>query len=410
MMGAQRVRATLLAFALGASAWACANIWGFEPGTEESEGSIEAASAPEQPELDSQVDADATLPADARSDSTPETSDRPSTDSASDADATIDAAVDSAAEARIDSPSDAARDATDSGADSAQAGNEAGCAAVCVPQVPANWGGPYTIYEGTGGPPPPTPPSCPGAYPNAVYDGTATPNAPAANCSCTCGAPTNATCLPPVANYFTDNGCTMPCGQNNQPITTTCTNLDPCSGGLLTFSGPIPSGGTCAPDAGSTVPAAGWTADVRLCGAAAALSNAGCDAGQICAPTAAFPLEAATYCIAQSGSVPCPPGYTAARTYYQSSTDTRACTPCSCGAPMGVTCAASTITVDTAASCSLVGIGVVYGAPQACINTRGASAVVDSLPSPDGGICAPVGGTPTGSFTPTTPTTICCTK
>jgi hypothetical protein len=118
------------------------------------------------------------------------------------------------------------------------------------------------------------------------------------------------------------------------------------------------------------------------------------------------PYELATYCIATSDVAPCPASYPSARTYYAYATDTRACTPCTCGAPSGVNCAGS-VTVSDEPGCTHT--PAMEPVPSTCINPLAESAIF-SGGTPSGGSCEPDGGQPTGAYTPSTPTTICCTK
>jgi hypothetical protein len=217
-------------------------------------------------------------------------------------------------------------------------------------------------------------------------------------------------CGTPEANYFGDPGCNASCGTQDQPIATTCTPLavGTCGGTHVTISASVASGGSCAPDAGSQIAPAAWTAGARLCAATGAPSPAGCDAGEVCAPATGLPFEPSTYCIARSGVATCPAGYPVQHTYYESSADTRACTPCSCGAPSGSTCTGGGITVYGGAMCS--GGSTQLAVPQTCAALGGSKVGIFSGATAAGGSCAPSGGQPTGAFTPTTPTTICCTQ
>jgi hypothetical protein len=286
------------------------------------------------------------------------------------------------------------------------------CSAACVPAAPSNWQGPLQIAEATGGPPPPVPPDCDAsaAYPKQVYEGMRTPVAPDAGCSCTCGPPSGTTCDSPLANYFSDNMCTASCGTTNQPITTACTTLSlgGCGGTHITLTDSVASGGSCVPDAGTTIVPAGWTARVRLCEPSTTPTTSGCDAGQVCAPAVSLPFQTGTYCIARSGTWTCPTDYPTQRIYYAGSSDTRACTPCACGPASGATCSGGTATFYGGGSCS--GGSTILSVPQTCTNLGGAQVGVFSGAMPSGGGCVPEGGVPTGSFQPTTPTTVCCTQ
>jgi hypothetical protein len=365
----RRARPGLLSAALVVGASACASIWGFQDAVDLPDGGEDAG-----------VDVTS---AEGGSDGT-----------ASDGDAGEAAASDAPGETASDASGEAA----------------APCAAACIPAVPPGWQGPLEIYEGAGGPPPPTPPSCAGAYPSVAYDGNGSPVAPAATCSCSCGAPSGVVCDPPLANYFSDNTCAASCGTKNQPIASTCTplGLGGCGGTHITIGSSVASGGTCAPDAGSQVPAPAWMGDVRLCAPSGSTAPSGCDAGEVCAPTTDLPFEPSTYCIARNGTWTCPAGFSALRTYYQSSVDTRACTPCTCGAPSGATCTGGTCEASGSTSCQ--GGSFPLSVPQACANLGALQAALISGLTSNGGSCAPDGGQPTGTFTPTTPTTICCTQ
>lgn len=388
-----RARAAVLSLLATASivgGAACAAVWGFQDAVDRVDGSVDASDG-------ASSDAAPADEGDAGGAVTPDAADA-GVDASSDG--PVDAPNDGPA---LDGPHDAPQDVVDAAPDGAP------CTAACVPAAPAGWEGPLEIYEGMGGPPPPLPPSCTGAYPTVVYDGTGSPVAPAAACSCTCGAPTGTSCDPPVVNYFSDNTCTTTCGTPNQPIPTTCTALGitGCGGTHIRISNPVATGGSCIPDAGATVPPAGWSAAVRLCAAATPPGPSGCDAGSVCAPTSGLPFETATYCVARSGAWPCPAGYPSQRTYYGGAVDTRACAPCTCGAPTGATCSGDVLSLY-GATCS--GTGTQVTIPQTCTGLGGSKMMgLSAGVAPTGGACAPSDAGATGSFTPTTPTTICCT-
>jgi hypothetical protein len=336
-----------LALVLAALASACASIWGFE----------DAIDAPDSP--DARVD---------------------------------DGAVDDAA---VD--------------DAGLEGSNEPCAAICVPAPPAGWQGPLAIYEGTGGPPPPAPPACAGSYTSRVYDGLNAPNAPPSDCTCTCDPPLGITCDGPVLNLFSDP-CTTHCGTPNQRITTTCTilGLGTCGGTHFVLDASSPTGGACAPSSTTALPDAGWTGNVRLCAMATGAPFVGvCDAGEICAPTTGLPFESA-HCVAQAGTASCPAGYPVRHVYFASFSDSRGCTPCGCAPPTDASCGGGTVAFYNDTACTAPAFTAT--APQACTNLGGPKGAKFSGATPSGASCAPDGGAPTGAFTPTTPTTICCTR
>jgi hypothetical protein len=272
---------------------------------------------------------------------------------------------------------------------------------VCVPAPPDLWQGPLIFYEAQGASLP-APPDCPAPY-ALIYDGHGSPTGPPADCNCTCGPPTNVACTPPVMNLFT-NTCTAgnECAVPTQPIGKTCTNLNlgGCGGPHFTISGSSPEGGSCAPATPNpTLRPSAWTVEVRLCAFRAAPT--GCADGKVATPATGLPFDP-NYCIAQKNDTNCPPTYPVKRSYYEAYTDDRACDPCTCGPPTGVTCT-GTVTTGGANTCTG---GAVYNVPlTTCTNDPKAAAIFDG--GPTGGSCAPQSH-PKGGLTATTPTTVCC--
>lgn len=119
-----------------------------------------------------------------------------------------------------------------------------------------------------------------------------------------------------------------------------------------------PTGGACEPGGGTaTVPAVSWASIAVAC-AGAPTTATGCVDGA-CRPRPAAPFEAGV-CVRHSGDVACPGApYLNKHVFYGDVADSRACTPCTCDAPSG-------------------------------------------------GACAPAGGQPTGTATPTGAVTYCC--
>jgi hypothetical protein len=115
-------------------------------------------------------------------------------------------------------------------------------------------------------------------------------------------------------------------------------------------------------------------------------------------------------CILRSGVHACPTtGYTAQHVEYGGYTDGRSCTACGCGDVSASACAPSTVDTYVIAGCTGA-VGATYTPlPDACAAvpdfTR--SFEFESEVDPKAG-CAPSGGAPEGSVTPTEPTTLCC--
>jgi hypothetical protein len=108
-------------------------------------------------------------------------------------------------------------------------------------------------------------------------------------------------------------------------------------------------------------------------------------------------------CVFTIGDVACPgDGYTVKRTVYGGVTDSRACTPCSCGGATGVSCTAS-----LQEGCGQT--GPVNDVPTTCggLSDPGSVMLLATLVA-RGGTCGAVGGVPTGSAVPSSPTTVCC--
>jgi hypothetical protein len=297
-------------------------------------------------------------------------------------------------------------DAPDDSVSSAPQEGSATCNSTCVGAPPANWQGPYAIYEGTGSPLP-MPPECAraGAYSTDAYDGAGDLQVGPAQCSCECGPVTGAKCGSPTINFYTNPSCMQSCSPATQVIGSTCTmlNVNGCGGMHFTLTPGAPSG-TCAPASTTKFPAPEWRTNVRLCGMPAPPPASGCEAGQLCAPPAGFPFESA-YCVARMGQWACPSAYPAQRTYYASSVDSRACSECACESPTGIQCSA---TISTFGDPACNGGLMQEAAPTACSGAATKAAMTTGTTA-TGGSCAPSGGVASGSVAPSTPTTVCCT-
>jgi hypothetical protein len=285
-------------------------------------------------------------------------------------------------------------------------GASAGCRAACVPAPPANWQGPYAIYEGMGSPLP-VPPDCAraGPYSTDAYDGTGGLQAGPAQCSCACGALTGASCGSPVISFYSDANCTMSCSPASQVIGSSCTVLDANACGGLHFTlDPGPPSGSCIPAASTTVPALEWQSNVRLCGMPSPAPTSGCGAGQLCVPSTGLPFEN-VYCVARTGAWACPSGYPAQRTYFASYVDTRTCSACACDPPAGIQCS---VEVTTFGDVMCGGGAMTRSAPAGC-SGAGMKAAMMMGSIATGGSCTASGGNAIGSVAPATPTTVCCT-
>ena len=297
------------------------------------------------------------------------------------------------------------------GSATADGGVEAGPPTDCPPgtcaaPAPAGWTGPFQIYDGN----PANAPTCPVAAPIVALQANEDMNAPpAAQCSaCTCGGAVGATCG--KGQIAGSNGCS--CAANEFAPATYCyTNLalTACGVGGTSLDAvvkpAVADGGTCPPDGGAaTRPAVTWQRTQLGCmnGRTAA---GGCSSGQICLPAPAAPFEHAL-CVAQDGDVGCPGApYTAKRLLHKAMNDTRGCSACACGAASGVTCP-TTITTYSDQNC-ITATGTL--AVPGCAAFATYTAITVDVDAAVGGTCAPSGGAPTGTATPSQPVTVCCT-
>jgi hypothetical protein len=118
-------------------------------------------------------------------------------------------------------------------------------------------------------------------------------------------------------------------------------------------------------------------------------------------------------CIWRTGDVECPGGseYSVRTVTYQGFTDTRSCSSCSCGDPVGY-CEDPSVRIlstqlfthqaelDTENDCNIV-----YGTQ---LGNYDVSALLFDAGDPVAS-CTPSGGDPTGTVTVNGPTTLCCT-
>jgi len=272
----------------------------------------------------------------------------------------------------------------------------------CVPRPPADWQGPLIVFEGTGSPPP-EPPPCPTDYrSDAVYDGNAELVAPDATCTCECGAASGTSCKATMT-FFADKNCNTPCAAPDQVIGTTCgATPAQCGGAKLKTA---LQGGSCAPNRASrNAPPPKWSTRGRVC-APVATTEAGCPTDQVATPTTGLPFTTNTYCIAKSGEDVCPDIYPRKRVYYAGISDARDC-DCSCAIPQGGSCAGVVTAADNPPNCT--GGPKTVKSDSSCSETKKEGAVfVPGAIQP--GSCT-AAAQPKGSATPTTPTTVCCTR
>jgi len=169
------------------------------------------------------------------------------------------------------------------------------------------------------------------------------------------------------------------------------------------------------------VPANQWATAAEAC--AASEASAACGTGNVCAPslTGSFSV-----CVYQTGDVACPTaGYTTKQLIDTVMSDSRGCTPCTCGAPSTgddgglATCSGGIVTVSDRTSCPGPGSGTdlytqTFFAPVSCYMNSvacdpGTTTYLNlyRAATATAGTCSPDGGVVTGSVT-TSQVTVCC--
>ena len=271
-----------------------------------------------------------------------------------------------------------------------------GKSCACLDAPPPDWRGPAALASGAGVAPP-----CGGDYATDVLQAFAEPDAPAAQCGCTCAA-SGVTCPStfPLNVYGSSTCGGTKCATVTMSVGT-CVDLLATNCNVSNGVGPAPAPqGTCTPQPTSTIPKRGWKQATRACLLPAPPRQETCEAGELCVPLPTVPLEARP-CIFRAGDLACPAGlYSVRRVVYGDATDDRACSTCTCGSATG-TCTA-VIRPDCGNNLTPVNV-TTCGA----INDPSKIMLV-SAPLPSAVTCPASGGSPTGAVTPTSPTTLCC--
>jgi hypothetical protein len=272
----------------------------------------------------------------------------------------------------------------------------------CVPAAPGDgWTGPLVVYDG----PLSGVSSCPSTMAiSKVNARSGTPSGGAHTCSaCTCGGVEAVTCEATLIEYW-EGSCSVT--QHRQMMGLQCSSINSQTDRLQVET--KATGGSCAPSGGVVAKGAvDWPGTVLACGAPDLLTS-GCAVGEVCAPEPAAPFGA-RFCIAKAGDQACRAPWSTKSLAFGGYSDTRGCTGCSCGAPLGVACVGSFKHDNGSGGCNNTQV-TTYSIPTTgCINTDpSAGAVLVDL-APSGGSCSPAAtSTATGDVIPTDPTTVCC--
>jgi len=250
------------------------------------------------------------------------------------------------------------------------------------PDPPAGWQGLVSIARG---PDDGALPACGGAITlhGDLYFNDAV-------CSCQCATPVASHCTAQIEHF--DSTCAS--AQGTIALTNLTCNTTDVAHAKWTA---ITSSAVCGGSVQSSTSPPGWAEHLRICGFTVTnIDPPGCTD----APPGPFEPR---LCIHRAGSHTCPAGYPLAWNFYGSHDDSRGCqASCTCG-PAGTVCT-GTVTAFQGGTCNLnegyppQGSCVDFGA----FSTRYAAQL-------GGGSCTPTSSPqPTGTVTPSSPTTICC--
>ncbi|APR80642.1 Hypothetical protein A7982_05989 [Minicystis rosea] len=271
-------------------------------------------------------------------------------------------------------------------------------------------------------------PECPAGAPKVVFEGHADLDAPASCGACSCGDPTGVCGLPATitANAATCalNGAATP----HSPFDPTSGWTGACDADVAIGSGKLCAGVKCVqsvtigpltidesdcPPSPTPVPLPPkWKTFARAC---SAFPHFSCEGGMGFCLAAPPPEAGFRVCTFHDGDQECDgpqfPPYTEKHVFYHHFEDSRACSECTCGAPMGSTCSAS-VSVYTDGACSALAYAATVSSSEAACNDVAAGSPLGSksasAPIYAAGTCTPNGGEPMGAATAVEPSTYCC--
>jgi hypothetical protein len=293
---------------------------------------------------------------------------------------------------------------------------EPGCTGQCLPLAPFGWSVPALLWFG----PELMAPECPADRAKVVaYEGHADLQPPACS-GCSCKAPTGSCERPTVMTAYSDPACSLDPIDVSAPDpwdgmchgVTLDPMLDPRRSVLVEPVTMFES--ECEPEQ-HDVPLAGsptWGTFARAC-----LGNgftASCpDPSDYCAPTSEPPPEGFSQCVHQGGDQTCPPGYPNKYVFYNSATDLRECSACTCGDPKGGVCT-TVVSLYEDAGCddvAFISAATVNSMTSACLPIAATMTLKSKEAVPLGytpGVCEARGGEPVGPVELLGPSTFCC--
>lgn len=265
-----------------------------------------------------------------------------------------------------------------------------GC--MCPGAAPAGWSGLFFLFTTE----PAEPFDCPGVEVETTYwEGP--PTAPFSCSACGCGPASGVGCTQNPLSCFDSPNCTG--GAAGSPTPDNCQAIALPTSCKVAEASVV--GGQCATTGGAPEGIGDWQVAHHLCKSSAADDCGG--GGCVAAPSGALGV-----CIVGPADSTCPAGWADVEIdAFGSKNDTRGCSPCTCGSPSGACAGGAYEVTGTPAACALApeySVGQCFVGGGKFVNFVGGATVTQAA-------CSPLStAVPQGTFTPTNPATICCTK
>lgn len=296
------------------------------------------------------------------------------------------------------------------------------CQSLCVPAAPEGWSGPFVRAQDPGTE---EKSGCSGGYPSSVWLGFGAVVADAAECECSCGAPSGGSCEDELTVHIYDrdqNG--FNCLNLTGTVTTANNYVDDNGSGInLRIDEPeVEDAPTCDPSESESLPTVETSEAVELC--SGQMEDGECAEGELCVSEFSSGVIA-SHCIWAEGESLCPAGsvYSEQTVYFESFSDSRSCSSCSCGAAQNTDC--DGVIPITALYTTAEGSGTIDPAENELANGSCRSVIPNEPVHPDSMVaygllgyvpevptssgCDPIGGNPQGAVSGTNPVTVCCT-
>lgn len=295
------------------------------------------------------------------------------------------------------------------------------CEGTCVPGSYAGWSPPFLARLGNDK----GPSKCPDQATNPYFSGVAPPAAPTCG-ECTCQASTGSCGFPAIMTANASTCMDPGAGTAFDPPSAwdgSCTPQDAIAGGIqsVTIAPLVLSEDGCVavpPVIPKDLPK--QAAFARGCTGTA--SGVCPNSGDACEPALPSkkqdPAAIWTYCVNQMGAggeytSTCPKQYPNMHVFADAYTDTRACSPCTCGPPEGSACSSLVSVFADTACADQIGSVTALSSESMCVDIPPASPLgskTASAPAYEPGTCPAGGGVMTGSLLADAPWTLCCLK